>query len=637
MNLGIMLHIIKKETMALLRNKKVLVGIFAPIVILPIIFYGYLEITKVTSRETEISKSGIYLEGDLPTFINNALLQDDRFEVLTQKDNADLVLEYALEGSKHQFILKYDFGRNASMRAGERIAPILLDFKEAQQAALLESEGLDFAHIYPTQLEYEDLATEKEVAGYSMGNIMPLIITLYAMISVLSFAMELSTTEKETGTLETIFSVPIKKSELVTAKLLACVLFGMAALTINLGVILLLLPKVMDVSSFGLNMGFSTFMALVINIIPLTFMGAALSLGIGMFANSYKESNAYMTPLIFVFMLPAYLASTPGLELNLGFSLVPIVNTTLLIKSVFMGQLNMALFSATLVTNTLFSIMGLVFMFKVFGTENILFGNQKGFSFAVKRSSIKKSTFMQLEDVYLSLAVITVLYIYASVILPGHMGIFENLVFNQYVFFAMLPIGIIWYLKASHKESLGLRAPSAMGSFGGVWIWLSAFSLSLIYQIIITPYIDFVPTLVELEGKLEAMSPFTKFFLIALTPGICEEILFRGFALRPLEKRLGAKWAVIITAIAFSLMHLDVVRLIPTFLLGIAFGYVAVKTKSIYPPIVLHVLNNSVAIFLPEGTPVSYAVLVPLFIASLALGLGIYKKLDNVDNIKSSF
>lgn len=619
-------QIIKKEFLALLRNYKVLVGVFAPLIILPLLFYGYQELASVTSREAEVSVSTIYVEGELPHWVYNSMNEELLINFTEDSDQADLLLSYDLKEGTHQFVLTYDFGRNAGIRAGERIAPILDEFHQEQQKKILESRGLDFASLYPAKISIEDLASEREVAGYSMSNIFPLLITLYAVLCVMSFAVELTTAEKEMGTLETLFSIPIKRVELIVAKLMACVVFGVLSLGINLGLLLLFIPKIMDVNIMGSNIDLVTFGALFVNIIPLIFIGSSMCIGLGMFANSYKESNAYLTPLVFMFMIPAYVGSTPGLELNLIYSLIPIVNTTLLMKSVFMSQVNIGLFALTFMTNALFSIMSLVFMFKVFGTEKLLFGSGKGFSFTVKRNLIPKKTFVDLDDTFLGLAVITVLFIYGSLLLPNYMGTFSTLAFVQYVFFGLMPIVVIWYLKASFKETLGLRVPPLKGLFGGVWVWISAFSLALIYQLIIMPYVNFVPTLEGLEDQLQQLSPFAKFFFIALTPGICEEILFRGFVLRPLEKKIGATWAVIISAIAFSLIHLDFVRLVPTFLLGLAFGYVAIKTRSIYPAIFLHVLNNSIAIFMPATIELSYLLLVPIFIGSLAIVFLFFEK-----------
>ncbi|AKL96000.1 ABC-type Na+ efflux pump, permease component [Clostridium aceticum] len=638
MNFFVVKNLFKKEILALSRNKRVLLGLILPVLLVPILFHGYNQVKDITTRGSEEALSRIYFVGDMPSEVKDFIKEDARLETITNIDdyekeirnqNLDLALEYIYSDDTHKFQLKYDSGRSGGRRASERIENYLLDFKESEQLRLLSLANEDASILNPINLEMKDIAKQEELLKHSLSNIIPLLLTLYALLSVVNFAIELTTAEKESGTLETLFSVPIKRKELVVAKLMACVLFGIAAMVLSLLVLLILMPRMVDTGILHLAAEPSTIITLLFTLLPLVVMGAGVSIGVGMFANSYKESGAYITPLVFIFMIPAYIGSTPGLELNSFYAVLPILNSTLLIKSVFVGGVSINLLAITLVTNTLFSVLSLTFMFKVFGTEKLLFGMGKGTSFKLKRKELKARDLIEVEDIFISLAIIVILSIYMSIALAEPLGIVENTLFIQYVIFAAIPIGIIWYLKASQKKSLGLKKPSAEKILGGVFLWVAAFSLILIYQIIITPYIPQAPTLVELEAQLNALSPLSRFFFIAVTPGICEEILFRGFAFRPLEKNFGPKWAILITSVIFAVVHLDFVRLLPTFLLGLVFGYLAYKTGSLYPSIFLHILNNGFAIFTPIDMPVSILNLSILFIISFMIGYKILEKKEN--------
>lgn len=85
---------------------------------------------------------------------------------------------------------------------------------------------------------------------------------------------------------------------------------------------------------------------------------------------------------------------------------------------------------------------------------------------------------------------------------------------------------------------------------------------------------------------------------VAVTPAICEELLCRGALLPALRARLGAPQAVLIAAALFALLHLSPYRFVPTFLLGIAFGALAVRSGSTLPSMLAHALNNSAVIVL---------------------------------------
>ena len=86
-------------------------------------------------------------------------------------------------------------------------------------------------------------------------------------------------------------------------------------------------------------------------------------------------------------------------------------------------------------------------------------------------------------------------------------------------------------------------------------------------------------------------------FLYACILGpIAEELVFRGFLMRGLEKR-GKALAVVVTSILFGLMHGNAAQFVPTVMFGLLAGYVAMEYSMIWS-IVLHIFNNLVLCYL---------------------------------------
>ena len=81
----------------------------------------------------------------------------------------------------------------------------------------------------------------------------------------------------------------------------------------------------------------------------------------------------------------------------------------------------------------------------------------------------------------------------------------------------------------------------------------------------------------------------------ALAPAIFEEILFRKAVLNALLP-YGNKFALVLSALSFSLMHKNPAQFLYTFVGGLFFGHLAIKCRSVVPTIVLHFINNSLAI-----------------------------------------
>lgn len=86
------------------------------------------------------------------------------------------------------------------------------------------------------------------------------------------------------------------------------------------------------------------------------------------------------------------------------------------------------------------------------------------------------------------------------------------------------------------------------------------------------------------------------FLVVAITPAICEEVMFRGYIQKSFELKIKPVWSALITAIFFGLYHFNPYGIIPLIALGFFFGYSAYKSNSIFIPVLLHFLNNFFAV-----------------------------------------
>ena len=72
---------------------------------------------------------------------------------------------------------------------------------------------------------------------------------------------------------------------------------------------------------------------------------------------------------------------------------------------------------------------------------------------------------------------------------------------------------------------------------------------------------------------------------------IVEELFFRGLILGSL-KGVKVHYAVLISALCFSMYHSSVAQLVYQFVYGVALGYLMVVAKSVVPCIFAHFVNN---------------------------------------------
>lgn len=76
---------------------------------------------------------------------------------------------------------------------------------------------------------------------------------------------------------------------------------------------------------------------------------------------------------------------------------------------------------------------------------------------------------------------------------------------------------------------------------------------------------------------------------------LVEEFAMRGVVMQPLRK-YGEKFAIVMTAIVFALMHQNMVQGIFAFVAGVVFGYICILTGSVWCSVVIHCLNNLMSV-----------------------------------------
>lgn len=93
---------------------------------------------------------------------------------------------------------------------------------------------------------------------------------------------------------------------------------------------------------------------------------------------------------------------------------------------------------------------------------------------------------------------------------------------------------------------------------------------------------------------------FSFFSTVVLAP-VVEEIYFRGFIMPATTKRFGWLIGITVSAVLFAILHLQLNVIVYTFVFGIILAALYIKTKSIIPSIILHIMNNLIAFSILAG------------------------------------
>lgn len=617
--------VFKKEIIEILRDKKTLfMTIILPILIYPLlIILGSMMLSSSTESLAQKTLT-VSFSSDPGQMIINKILdlkqEDGLLEIVQVEDHQKAMEEGRIntyveiqQGKQINYIIYVDSSNEDSIEAGARVTEILEGYKEELVETKIREIGLDSKEILePIQYERKNVAKNEEMAGYILGMILPFLLIIGILTGAIYPAIDVMAGEKERGTLETLLTLPISNLELVMGKYLAVSLSALVSALLNIlsiGVsILFLILSANEVSS-GVDLSGSNFSRLIIPLIItliciclLTLVISALSMCICSVTKSFKEAQNATTPLMLVTMILSYASIIPNIELTKLTAAIPVVNVSLLIKSVLTFKYDLSLITLVLIANVAFVILSIWALSKLFKSEEVLFGDSKGFSFLEKRSNIKKGTLPTFGDGIMLYGIMVIVMIYVCSYLQVKFKTL-GIALTQVIIFTA-PVVLSLYIKTDFKKVYSLRRPKLIGLIGaillgaGVWL-INVPLLSFLVQV----FNYNIEQYSELQNEmLFTGSLFINLVVVAVLPAICEETLFRGFIFTALDRDKKPMRAIILSGVLFGLMHMDMVKILPISLLGIAMAYAVYKTGSIAASMLIHFINNGISVLASEPT-----------------------------------
>lgn len=206
----------------------------------------------------------------------------------------------------------------------------------------------------------------------------------------------------------------------------------------------------------------------------------------------------------------------------------------------------------------------------------------------------KSPSILSVNILYLILAIILI----TAGALAQKQNIYIGILITEYIL-VLLPN--IWFIKSkglSLKNVLRLNKISIKESITIILITILSYPvivfLQAIFIAILSIFREIDPT-TAIPLPTDGLSFILGFLVIGVSPGICEEIMFRGTIMKAYE-RLGYKKSIIMSAILFGMFHFTLLNFIGPTILGIIFGILVHKTNSIYGSIIGHTVNNTMAL-----------------------------------------
>ncbi|MGQ8364042.1 ABC transporter permease [Glaciecola sp. 1036] len=400
-----MWQILKKELLEITRDRKTLFFMIAlPILIFPLLIGGVIYLGASAASDAK-AKS---LDFAVITNVANVELADKLAAVdnlnlieLTQTPSSDEEIAQLIKSGELDFVLKIpdNYGDDL-LNSGqilitlylnaaqlnfvqERLDEITKEISERNQKAAFEILGVSpevqTGLLEPIKIERENVADQRETIGATIGGMIPYFLFILCLQGAMIPAGDIGAGEKERGTLETLLLSPISRTQIVLGKFLTlCVAGVTSALVTVLSIAIWSLVvsqgfQIEKVAEFMSSIDLIDFLLVFFMLVPIVAIFSASLLSLSIYARSYKEAQGYMSPLIFVVLVPVMIALMPGIELKGVYAWIPLTNVALAIKELVKGTMDYFQLLAIFGSSVLLAGALLYFCVYWFNREKVLF------------------------------------------------------------------------------------------------------------------------------------------------------------------------------------------------------------------------------------------------------------------------
>ncbi|MCP3920019.1 MAG: CPBP family intramembrane metalloprotease [bacterium] len=490
--------------------------------------------------------------------------------------------------------VKDDGAREAQERARGALRELEAQIAAERRDALLGGDpaaGLDLAMV--------DVATAEAARGAELGRLLPFLAVLILISGGAYAALAVFAGEREAGTLETLLVQPVPTHAVAWGKFLAVLVAGLTALFANLASLIACVafrlgPFANEMDEVG-GIGLARIAGSLSYLPGCVLLCAVLCLVCGR-ARTFREGQMTLLPITLATALPSAIVLKPEVQLDFLWAVVPFAGPALAMRDGLRGGLQVGPLLLMIAAHAVYAGFALSRLSSILDAERILRSEGDEQEATLRRANARHA---------LRWGFVSVLALY---VIGGRVQQWDpvyGLLLTLWVLVVALAIGCAARTKRPLLPELGLTLPHPAHVLGAVLLVPGLVMLARWYLPVQQEILPLPSSMAESAaglGFLEDMTPLAMFGLLALTPGICEELLFRGALLSSLKQDL--RWPRILfwEALLFAAAHASIYRIVPTAFLGAVLAAITLRTRSIVPAVLVHVGYNGTLVLADAGS-----------------------------------
>ena len=383
--------VFQKEMLDAVRDRRSLASalifpLFAPLMIT--ILFGTIAAREQGAREAEFSVQGGDIAPELVAWIERAghTVSTAEGDLVAAVKTGDLPLAIEVDadypedfarGIPATVTLVVDNSKSENSAQIRRARQLIQGYSGQIGTLRLMARGVSPQSTSAISLNEVDVATTQQRSAVFLSFI-PLFIIMAAFISGMNVAIDTTAGERERGSLEPLLINPVPRTEIVLGKWLVTVLFASVGIILVLTATLLVVDR-LPLEDLGarLNIGPADLIGILAGTVPLAFLASGLQLVVSTFARSFKEAQMYINLLIFLPMVPGFIASVSSLPTDSWVTAIPALGQQVLLTEVLGGtNPGIAPFLMAGSTSMLIGLVSVMITARMFQNERLVLGQQ---------------------------------------------------------------------------------------------------------------------------------------------------------------------------------------------------------------------------------------------------------------------